>query len=773
MVGWPLVGRDEELALLDDAVVARGGSVVVAGGVGVGKSRLVGDFLGRLDGLRVRTVQVRATRSTATIPFGPFAAWAPASGSDRLQMLRGIGAALEAEAEADAGSMVVAVDDAHMLDAGSAALVLHLVEHGRVRVICTVRDGERCPDAVVALWREGLAERVTLQPLSEPEVGDLVDQVLDGLVDAAAYAWLWALTRGTPLYLYEVVRAALAQGILAEVDGSWRWQGALRGSAELNGLIGQHLADAEPDERRLVEQLAFGEPLPVDLVVRLGATEALASAEQHGFVVVETAPPGPAVRLAHPLYGEVLRAAVPLMTARSHRRHLAAAAKECGWGERDPVRVASWWLESGTDDGDAQILLAGANRAFLLADWELSERLAHAAERAGGGEGAVLARAAALVPLQRLDEADRMLAELAAATGDDATASLASVWRADLLFSWLGDESGALAVLEDAVQRLPAPFRAQVLAFAGSLAVLALDPVRAVRLATEATAEAGPAVEVRVQALSVATLGWMVQGQTEAAVQFAELALPHAPADPVDGTKLAADLPWAYALALSFDGRLEDAAAAADDLLQLSRREGFKFFQGRAATMVGALAVTQGKLGLALRSGREAQTVMGERELSPHWPAATVATAAAQLGDVDTAWAALRHVEGGRPAAHMFRLQLGLARAWCTAAAGEVSAAQSIAGEMAADAADAGAWSFEMFALLDVVRFGAASSVCERLDELRHVVQGGFPPVIADFAAAAAARDGPALDAVSGRFEQLGAMLLAAEASAYAATAHA
>ena len=42
---WALVGRDEELDLLDSA--SRAGPVVVAGPAGVGKTRLVADWLAR------------------------------------------------------------------------------------------------------------------------------------------------------------------------------------------------------------------------------------------------------------------------------------------------------------------------------------------------------------------------------------------------------------------------------------------------------------------------------------------------------------------------------------------------------------------------------------------------------------------------------------------------------------------------------------------------------------------------------------------------------
>jgi CubicO group peptidase (beta-lactamase class C family) len=64
---------------------------------------------------------------------------------------------------------VVVVDDAHLLDDGSAALVLHLAASTQVAIVATMRSGEPCPDAVVSLWKEALADRVDLQALSEAE----------------------------------------------------------------------------------------------------------------------------------------------------------------------------------------------------------------------------------------------------------------------------------------------------------------------------------------------------------------------------------------------------------------------------------------------------------------------------------------------------------------------------------------------------------------------------------------------------------------------------
>jgi hypothetical protein len=163
---WPLTGRDEELDLLRRSVPH--GVVVVGGAAGVGKTRLVRDWCrATTDGALV----VTATAATATIPFGAFARWVPdhlLPGGDRLSMLRGLADRVAAS------SSTVVVDDAHLLDDASAALLLHLADHHPTVLIATVRTGEPTPDAVTALWRDGRGTRIDLLPLSRLEVERLV-----------------------------------------------------------------------------------------------------------------------------------------------------------------------------------------------------------------------------------------------------------------------------------------------------------------------------------------------------------------------------------------------------------------------------------------------------------------------------------------------------------------------------------------------------------------------------------------------------------------------
>src|SRR5205823_11803744 len=113
-----------------------------------------------------------------------------------------------------------------------------------------------------------------------------------------------------------------------------------------------------------------------------------------------------------------------------------------------------------------------------------------------------------------------------------------------------------------------------------------------------------------------------------------------------------------------------------------------------------------------------------------------------------------------------------LDRAWVAAGAGELTRAAELAGQAAELAGARGQLTLEALALHDVARLGAPAAVRERLEELAGLPEGGQAGTLATSAAALAVRDGAALDRVAAAFEDLGALLLAAEAAAAAAHAH-
>jgi DNA-binding NarL/FixJ family response regulator/type II secretory pathway predicted ATPase ExeA len=794
-VDWPLVGRAEELDRLEAAVGGEGRSCVIAGRVGVGKSRLMSDLLAREAARGRPTVLVRATRSTASIPFGPFACWAPEQRGptepDRLETLLAISAALLAAGELDSGSrepLLVGVDDAHMLDEASAALLLHLATTTSACAMVTVRSGEPCPDAVTSLWKESLAERIELQPLAEAEMIDLLGQVLGGAIDHAAQRRLWSLTSGTPLYLYEVVRAALDQEVLADEDGRWFWRGALSGGDRLRELMRTHMEPAGTGEHELLVILAYGEPLPLWLLGDLGYRPALASAEARGIVIVDGAASAPAVRLAHPLYAEVLRAEVPAFAATELQRMLAQAALAAGWHESDPLRVALWCLDGGIADTAHEVLLAGARQALALSDWALADKLAATVPPASPGSAeALLTRAVALSPQGRWADAVDLLGGLSieALDGERGAELAAEAARIHAwLLYWNVDPVQELDEVVAVTAKLPLPIRPLALVHCALQSLLSGRPAQAADLAehvVSATAD-GPlgGVEpstVQVQALAVLAFARALQGRAGEALASAEPALPHLAdvlrTDPLPGNPASALLPG-YCLALAFSGRLSDAAALMHLVSEQMAQDAPGGDRWPAATLTGRIELLRGRLGAARQLGELGLSICRETRRVPasHWPAAVLASAAAQLGDPDGARRALDRVTASTESLPIYQVEVDMAQGWTNAACGLMTAARAKAVTTGERAGAAGLHAFELLSLLDLARFGAAEAAAKRLTELEQLVDGDYAAAVIDYVQVLARRDGDGLDRASARFEAMDALLLAAEAAAAATLAH-
>jgi len=103
----------------------RPAAFVLAGAAGVGKSRLAFEAARSATNLGFTTAEAVASRAAAAMPFGPFAPFLPETGhapGDLLGLLRLAGDAILGRAGPDRRLLLV-VDDAQLLDDGSAALV--------------------------------------------------------------------------------------------------------------------------------------------------------------------------------------------------------------------------------------------------------------------------------------------------------------------------------------------------------------------------------------------------------------------------------------------------------------------------------------------------------------------------------------------------------------------------------------------------------------------------------------------------------------------------
>jgi hypothetical protein len=176
-----LVGRERELSDLVDHVVGPGGNgAIVSGPAGVGKSALVGIARDRLAAESLAVHHIRATRALATIPFGAFVRYVPATATMPVHQVEAL-ARLAHELRGAAGEhrLLVAVDDAHLLDDSSSALIHSLVEGGAA-VLATVRSGEPLAEPIAALRKDlgvahlelGPLDRGALEQLALAELGE-------------------------------------------------------------------------------------------------------------------------------------------------------------------------------------------------------------------------------------------------------------------------------------------------------------------------------------------------------------------------------------------------------------------------------------------------------------------------------------------------------------------------------------------------------------------------------------------------------------------------
>jgi DNA-binding CsgD family transcriptional regulator len=775
---WPLAGRREELSFVEAALEREGaGGVVLAGASGIGKTRLAAEVIERAGQRGLATAWAVGTHSARAIPFGALAHLLP----DRLpgvearqNLLRVAGDAIAERASGRA--LVIGVDDAHLLDDSSAALVHHLAVAGNALVVAAVRSGERTPDPIVALWKDGLAERLELQALARDELGDLVTKALGGPVQGSTLRRLWEVTLGNPLFLREIVLAALEAGTLAESPGGWQWTGSVGRVPRLYEVLEERLGRLSDEERGALEVAAAGEPLEASIIQAIASAEAVERLQRGGLLLEERDGRRIYARLAHPLYSEVVREGTPSLRGRAIRRRLADELEATGGRRReDLLRIATWRLDAG-EAGNPAVLVSAARRAMSVLDFRLAGRLARAAADAGGGFEASHAVAEALVGEGRTEAAEEMLGTLEAAAEGEAQRAAASLARAQNLFWRLGRSAEAQQVLDAAEREIDdARLRDEIAAARATFALFLGDAPAALDIVMPILERAGSPDAAPLEAAMTAGWALIVVGRLEESIELnGQMREPAA--------AFADDAPFALewfektlCCALHMAGRLEEAVEVGEAAHHRALERGADPARAMHGFALGWLAETQGRPTAAVEWLRDANAAFREADMFGHFPASLGQEALSQaaLGDLNAAAAAqdearATHVQSNR----MADCFVERGEVWLAAASGETSRAIQTALACAESMRSMGFRMFEAEALFDAVRLGERRVAPARLAPLAEIVDGRLVGLYAAHADALVRRDADALIASASAFEELGALLLAAEACAEAARLH-
>lgn len=409
---WPFTGRAEELAVVTDSLRAVSGAptgAVIVAPPGVGKTRMLHEVRAWAEREGLPTATVIATAAAAATPYGAMLHLVPdaarAADSDVSTWYATFAHTLRHRDRPTA----LLVDDAHLLDPGSAALVLHLALQRAVVPVVAARADQQVPDPITSLWKDGLSLRVDLQPFSPREVTQLLEESLGAPLSPRSAHRLYEVCRGNVLYVRELVLAAVESGSLVQLDGVWQWDEAVVPAPRLADAVGRRLEDLDLEDLEALATVALGEPLPLAAAEDLIPGSSLGRLEQTGRVRVEQDGAETDVfRLGHPLYGEIVLARVGHVGRRRLVRALADALATHSSDPIDALRVTRWRLESGLPV-DPDDLVAAARTANHRFDPALARRLAREAIERKAGPAAYVELARALGGLGAFSEAEEVL----------------------------------------------------------------------------------------------------------------------------------------------------------------------------------------------------------------------------------------------------------------------------------------------------------------------------------------------------------------------------
>jgi DNA-binding CsgD family transcriptional regulator/energy-coupling factor transporter ATP-binding protein EcfA2 len=774
--GWPMIGRSDEvrqaLTALEGDADFRG--VVLMGDSGVGKSTLAHALADILESRDLNVRFVLCTETGRTVPFGAFY-WLTnlATTCEPAVMLAAAQRALEREE-----NLVVAVDDAHLLDPLSASLVYHLAAAGRARLIVTITSGHAVPDPVTALWKDRLLDTLHVEAFTRQQTELLARTVLGGDVATELIDELQDRTAGNPLFLRGLLIPGRENGVLVRTDAGWQLHGSLRGDRQLYDLLEFRLRSFEPEELEAVEILGAAEVLDWEVMRGLCDADAVGRLERQGIIQLVADQSHTVARLFHAVLGEVAIQRAGIVRTRQLNgllaQHLQKQMKEAGRyarrvDVRTQVRLAQFMMRSDLTP-DLDLMIDAAANALQMGNIDGGAELARFALDRGGGLRAAITHAEAMFWQGRTDAVDAVLADIDAEGAIELVIAHGCLRATNMFFR---------GQVEQAWQEL-LNLRDRVESGATVELITAMEVLFAYLSGDVSTAvETGLALCARVdvppvaKAWAAAPLCWSLAftGRTGDFHRTADTGLRAAELGQSSPLQLLIGVAEALVATQAGD------YSAAERVRQRYAAKPVSAHAGHPAVhvMLGLVNLDRGALASACSAFHHSLSAMTES--APFtWSmvvAAWTAQAEGARGNHEAAIAALRHSEEAHgPQTAVYLSELELARAWERASVDETAAALRHSLRAAHNARKSGMYAVELRALHTAVRFGDQKCAA-RVERLARILNTPLAEAVAFHARGLANQDGDLLDVAAAVFTDMGALAFAADAAAQAAVEHA
>jgi hypothetical protein len=649
-IRWNVPQHASTLEQLDAALGdgAQRGAVVL-GPDGVGKSTLARLAAEHFSSGHPSTFirWVTGTPTERVVPFGAFSHVVEIADIGKpAALLRAARGSLSRDQQ---GDLLLIVDDAHDLDILSATLVYQLALAGTARMIVTAR-ADAAPEAIAALWTDGLLDRID--------------------VDAPGEAT-------SP----------------AEVD--------------------TFIAELPAAARAVLDYLAVEEPLSLADLTVLAGDGAVSEAQDWGAAetrVRDEHADHPVVYTAHPLFSERARAALGAEGARRRRTELVTLRSQHPLHHlSDRLRLASLALDSDAPQPVAEVVDA-AQQALRLGDLALGERLARSALGRSSDAQALAARlplANALAFQGRGREAEALLAAVDSAALSEPELMTWTLLRAANQFFMLSEPERATAFLQTIRNRVPdiGP-RITLDALSATFAMNAGNIGHAVEIAHTVLASPAADDQAVAWAASAATLCSARQGRFADVEPLARRALG---AEHPGLLRFTVGLGETTTLVMA--GRLDAATELAQQFTDFAELQ--QPGRAIGEVLLAHVLIAAGRFGDAAALLGPAAAAL-ERTGYSWGPLSLMllATALAQQGDIAGAAKALSRAESrhGTKSA-LFSPELGVARAWRLASERDSHGAVAAARDAARMAERRGQSAVALRAWHEAVRLGDIRAV--------------------------------------------------------------
>lgn len=755
---WPVVGRDLELRAIEHGV-ASGGGAFVTGPAGVGKTRLLQEVAAAKREAGFDVVEITGADAAAAIPLAPLLQLVDfeSEGDVARLVLRELGR------RSRQAAVLLVVDDAHHLDDASAAIVHQIARSKLALLLVATRSGEATEFPIRALWKDRLLDRFDVGPLDRASTVTLVERVL-GATSSQVGEWLWAYSRGHPLFLRELIIGAAAAGALARSNGVVDQVDHVDLPTRLLDLVDAHLSLIDAEIVESLAAVALGQPAPIPVIQAVQGSRSIDDLDHRGLAAVS----GETVTVVHPLYGEAALRRIGSDSLNELQVRLAKAFQaQPGFDHQ----AAGLFLDAGVMP-DVATLAEALTLALRLRQGPLAERFALAMleQRPTARTRGQLASALAIQ--HRLAEADAQYRQAVAEADETERAALWLEWIRST-FEYSQDPGIAKAHAAEAMESLDGGDHqfASALWLRSRMFVEPFQPVFDALVALSRTPDLDPRASAIVD-LDIATTAWQL-GRPSEGLEAAERGLRRGDADPVNEARLKQTrttlMVWGRSL-IEAARAAEDFAAEAKrqtdldtDVLVASSRALIEARAGRAALAVDA-AITCLKVAERAADRRIRPLILGELCLAHSALSGHEAETSETLTQIE-------HLpDGARINAEILE---SIARSRVAYRQGDLAAAESHLRSGLDRSQWRGSRTHGLLCLWELtVLNGATAAVVEHLDEMASVAGPGLARLYADEARARLHGDGHALDSISTRAADYGAVALAWEAAAAAQQAH-